>query len=364
MQIVTILMALVALSLFPATAASQPHDRRGHHHRRATVSAVANAQSTPDDGSPCTRPITGSVPRGILWHTGQPPQHLSTDIDGDHHQEEVTVGTRGLTIRRGSRTFEMDVSLTGGCYQLTTADVTHDNIPELLLFEGAALHVLHFLPSDISAPIPGARRMADGSDHFVRSDDPAQPNRFEDVEIIGTRAIVRPNGDVYTLTDDAPSTEDFRDHLTFIDGHFYCSDGAGNPSGMLGFARLPAIPGNIASSQAPDAERQSGRTGSQIPSARRVARDLAACDAYVSGVRRRRVQGIQLQRSRSPRFEEFAENFRTWLQEQEDGAFGTAMNDLREILDTTGSDDDEEGNPRTAAFRSRLVRQISVRCRP
>lgn len=102
----------------------------------------------------------------------------------------------------------------------------------------------------------------------------------------------------------------------------------------------------------------------QMPSASRVARDLAACDAYVSGVRRRRVQGIQLQRTGSPRFEEFAENFRAWLQEQQDGAFGAAMTDLREILDATGSDDDEEGSPRTAAFRARLVRQISARCRP
>lgn len=102
----------------------------------------------------------------------------------------------------------------------------------------------------------------------------------------------------------------------------------------------------------------------RVPSANRVARDLAACDAYVSGVRRRRVQGIRLQRTGSPRFEEFAENFRTWLQEQQDGAFGAAMTDLREILEATGSDDGEEVNPSITAFRARLVRQINARCRP
>jgi len=126
----------------------------------------------------------------------------------------------------------------------------------------------------------------------------------------------------------------------------------------------PSQPTTVETVEAPAERRPSPQA-----LGRRIAQDLAACDAYVVGVRRRRVIGVQLQRSGSPRFEGFAEEFREWLEGQQSGRFGTAMNDLREIMDELqeadgDGGDDGDGPPPSYRARAQLMRQITARCQP
>ncbi len=145
-------------------------------------------------------------------------------------------------------------------------------------------------------------------------------------------------------------------------GSFCLFDGAIGASPQPIEAPPPEAPTDD-SEEAPEARRPSPQA---LP--RRIAQDLAACDAYVVGVRRRRVIGVQLQRSGSPRFEDFAEEFREWLEAQQSGRFGTAMNDLRAIMDelqeADGDGGDGDGPPPSYRARAQLMRQINARCQP
>nr|MBK7063641.1 hypothetical protein [Deltaproteobacteria bacterium] len=94
----------------------------------------------------------------------------------------------------------------------------------------------------------------------------------------------------------------------------------------------------------------------------RIARDLAVCSAYVAQVRRRRAEAARLQRAASPRLREFMEGFQTWLQQQEAGAFGRAMTDLRTIMERWQADEDNGTN--TMRPRSQLMRDVTARCQP
>jgi hypothetical protein len=98
------------------------------------------------------------------------------------------------------------------------------------------------------------------------------------------------------------------------------------------------------------------------PQQARIARDLAACDAYVAEVRRRRAQMYQLQRSGSDRFQEVVERNQAWLAHQETGPFGRAMADLRALMEHWQAQEDNGAN--TIHSRAQLMREVSTRCQP
>lgn len=104
----------------------------------------------------------------------------------------------------------------------------------------------------------------------------------------------------------------------------------------------------------------SGGDPSRPPS--RMERDLAACDAYVAEVRRRRAQLYRLQRSGSDRFQEVVERNQAWLAHQETGPFGRAMADLRALMEHWQAQEDDGAN--TIHSRAQLMREVSTRCQP
>ena len=73
-------------------------------------------------------------------------------------------------------------------------------------------------------------------------------------------------------------------------------------------------------------------------------------------------EAARLQRAASPRLREFMEGFQTWLQQQEAGAFGRAMTDLRTIMERWQADEDNGTN--TMRPRSQLMRDVTARCQP
>jgi hypothetical protein len=94
----------------------------------------------------------------------------------------------------------------------------------------------------------------------------------------------------------------------------------------------------------------------------RIARNLAACDAYVSQVRRRRARMFRMQRTGDPNLPDEVERNQSWLQRQEDGPFGRALSDLRAIMERW-QDQEDEGRS-TIRSRAQLMREINSRCQP
>lgn len=96
---------------------------------------------------------------------------------------------------------------------------------------------------------------------------------------------------------------------------------------------------------------------------RRANQDLRQCDTYVREVRRRRAEMIRLARAGSPEYEEVRERNDEWLEEQENGPFGEALEDLRAIMDEMQELENDEGTV-TLPLRAQLARQTALRCRP
>lgn len=94
----------------------------------------------------------------------------------------------------------------------------------------------------------------------------------------------------------------------------------------------------------------------------RIARDLAACDAYVAEVRRRRSRMLRMQASGDERLQDEMERNQEWLRRQETGSFGRALADLRSIMERWQEQEDNGAN--TIRSRAQLLREVSARCRP
>jgi len=86
----------------------------------------------------------------------------------------------------------------------------------------------------------------------------------------------------------------------------------------------------------------------------RIERALSSCDTYVREVRRRRAEMLRLQRSGSPDFPAAYERNTAWLERQESGSFGRALEELRQIMESLSD----------TGARGRLARDTARRCQP
>lgn len=115
---------------------------------------------------------------------------------------------------------------------------------------------------------------------------------------------------------------------------------------------VPGMPSNIGPA-----------AGARSAGQSRIERDLAECDLYVAEVRSRRAVARALQRSGSPRFESYVEGFERWLERQQSGRFGRAMEHLRATMERWQEQENNEGRS-TIRSRAQLLREVSARCQP
>lgn len=94
----------------------------------------------------------------------------------------------------------------------------------------------------------------------------------------------------------------------------------------------------------------------------RIERNLAICDAYVTEVRARRARMLRLQRAGSEQLYDVMERNQAWLDRQQNGAFGRAMEDLGRLMEHWQQQDDDGTS--TIRSRAELVRAVQSRCQP
>ncbi len=94
----------------------------------------------------------------------------------------------------------------------------------------------------------------------------------------------------------------------------------------------------------------------------RTRKALGRCDDFVSEVWRRRAEMERLARNFDDRLYEVQEQTDAWLTEQQDGAFGDALEDLNTIM--MEMEDQESEGFDTRQMRYELARQTESRCQP